>query len=310
MSYDDLKAVHSAHAAEAKRLYLEARDASEGSEDWRLALREARLVLWKALRASDYLRDVAGALQESGSHMLAFRHFLAPPISQDQFKLLCSAWSKGSEKSGSSVNMDTSGIVAATFDEWRDRSLTQWLDEVRKPTDREIREVLLALSPLIAAQTVATTKRNRLAAKQEQAVVTLLEEKRWTKLPSSLIDTRAAVPERHFMHKTRFATASVTPQEVDIACGLKNTIVLAMECKVTNDETNSVKRINDVLKKAEAWKSHYGNFVVTAALLEGVIAAKDVNRLIDQKVYVFWSHDLNSFSSWLDEQVDPQPASE
>ena len=50
------------------------------------------------------------------------------------------------------------------------------------------------------------------------------------------------------MHKTRFA-AKTRPQEVDIACGLQGTFVLAIECKVTNDETNSVKRINDVLKR-------------------------------------------------------------
>jgi hypothetical protein len=298
----DLKTVHAAHAAEAKRRYQDARDSVEGGVDWRLALRDARHVLAKALRASDYLADVAAALRESGGHMLALRHFLAPPISQDQFKLLCPTWSKGSEKTGAPIPPAPAAAVAATFDAWRDHFLTRWLDAGRKPTRAEIREVLLALSPLIASQIVATTRRNRLAARQEQAVVALLERKGWTRLPSSLIDRRAAVPERHFMHKTRFATATAAPQEVDVAFGLRDTVVLAMECKVTNDETNSVKRVNDVLKKAEAWKTHWGSFVVTAALLEGVIAAKDVERLIDAKVQVFWSHDLDTFSTWLDGQ--------
>jgi hypothetical protein len=81
-----------------------------------------------------------------------------------------------------------------------------------------------------------------------------------------------------------------------------------MECKVTNDETNSVKRINDILKKATAWKTHWGSFVKTAALLEGVISAKDVERLTDHKVHVFWSHDLDAFSTWLDSQLaGPRP---
>ncbi len=114
-----------------------------------------------------------------------------------------------------------------------------------------------------------------------------------------MIDTRAAVPEKCFMHKTRFATATTTSQEVDIACGLAGSYVLAMECKVTNDETNSVKRINDVLKKAAAWKNHWGSFVRTAALLQGVIAPKDVQRLSDAGVLVFWSHDLLQFETWL-----------
>lgn len=105
------------------------------------------------------------------------------------------------------------------------------------------------------------------------------------------------------MHKTRFVSGKTGKQEVDIACGLKDTYVLAMECKVTNDETNSVKRINDVLKKAAAWKAQWGAFVVTAALLEGVIAAKDAQRLSDNDVEVFWSHDLPTFQAWLAAQT-------
>ena len=100
------------------------------------------------------------------------------------------------------------------------------------------------------------------------------------------------------MHKTRFATQT-RPQEVDIACGLGTSIVLAMECKVTNDRTNSVKRVNDILKKATAWQLHWGSFVRTAALLQGVIAEKDVQRLIAANVQVFWSHDLERFRVWL-----------
>jgi hypothetical protein len=293
------KEQNAAHAVEAKRLYLEARDPVEGAKDWQAALKDARHVLADALRASDYLSDVEAALKGSGRHMLTFRNLMAPPMSQDQFKLICPSWSKTTEKTGRSVSGNAVANVAAKFGSWRDRFLTRWLDSGRKPTRAEVRQVLSAVSPLIAAQNIATSKRNRLASKQEQSVIELLTKSGWTKLPSLLIDTRAALPEKHFQHKTRFATATA-PQEVDIACGLPKTVVLAMECKVTNDETNSVKRINDVLKKASAWKDHWGNFVVTAALLEGVIAPKDVERLIDHDVQVFWSHELGAFANWLE----------
>ena len=101
------------------------------------------------------------------------------------------------------------------------------------------------------------------------------------------------------MHKTKFATKT-RPQEVDIACGLGKSVVLAMECKVTNDRTNSVKRVNDILKKATAWQEHWGSFVRTAALLQGVVADKDVQRLQAANVNVFWSHDLDRFQKWLE----------
>jgi hypothetical protein len=165
-----------------------------------------------------------------------------------------------------------------------------------------VREVLLGIAPIIAGQIVATARRSRLSMKQEQAVVTMLHSMGWARLPSKMIDERADVPSKHFMHKTRFSTSQKSSQEVDIACGLDKSVVLAMECKVTNDETNSVKRINDVLKKASAWKGHWGNFVRTAALLEGVIAPKDVDRLLDEGVEVFWSHDLDAFKDWLEAQ--------
>ena len=141
--------------------------------------------------------------------------------------------------------------------------------------------------PVIAQQKVATARRKRLAFEQEYAVIEMLEADGWTRMPSRLIDQRAAVPPKHFMHKTRFASGPTEHQEVDVACGLSGTYVLAMECKSTNDETNSVKRINDVLEKASALKRHWGAFVMTAALLQGVIAPKDVQRLTDAGVEFF-----------------------
>jgi len=135
-------------------------------------------------------------------------------------------------------------------------------------------------------------------------VVELLRRKGWSQQSSTPIAALDGILRYHFMHKTRFATKT-RPQEVDIACGLGKTVVLAMECKVTNDETNSVKRVNDVLKKASAWHAHWGSFVETAALLQGVIAMKDVERLLEARVHVFWSHDLGEFERWLEDQTAP-----
>ena len=117
-----------------------------------------------------------------------------------------------------------------------------------------------------------------------------------------MIDKRADVPARHFMHKTRFASSKKAHQEVDIACGLRDGVVLALECKVTNDDTNSVKRINDVMKKATAWKDRFGVFVRPAALLQGVMKFSDVEQLLDANIAVFWTHRLDLFSAWLSEQ--------
>ena len=228
------------------------------------------------------------------------RHFLAPPISQDQFKLLCSDWSKSSEKSGRPLTLAKSVAVAAVFAERRSKHLTAWIDRTRGPRLMELASAIGAIAPLMANQQVATARRNRFAALQEKAVLNTLVARGWTRLQSGPVLTAGQLPAKHFMHKTRFASGVAQTQEVDVACGLGSTVVLAMECKVTNDETNSVKRIDDILKKAQAWKNHWAYFVRPAAMIQGVIKSSDVSRLIDAGVEVFWTHRLDLFDQWME----------
>lgn len=297
------RAYHAAEAAAAKQIYIESRTPAADMADWAAALRGARAQIAETLRASHYLTNVTAALISSGKHSLVLRHLTAPPISQDQFALICKQWKKASEKTGRKVPRAAAAAVALAFDARRSKPLTAWLDADRVPQAQELRRLLWSIAPLIASQQLQTVQRTRSAAAQEGAVVKLLTQKGWIQLPPKKIDTLGALAFLHFSHKTRFATKSVTPQEVDLALGLKGTVVLAMECKVSNDGTNSIKRVNDVLKKSAAWKAHWGNFVRTAALLQGVIEVKDVCRLLDDDVEVFWSHNLPAFEAWLDAQV-------
>ena len=296
----DIDPTHVANAEKAKAFYLARQSPTELLEDWHSAVQAARRSVADALRASAYLTDIESALRENCAHGVVFRHLMAPPVSQDQFKLLCPQWSKEAEN-----NLRPATVIAAQAAQKAilsrlDPGLVAWGSGA--PSRKSVRTLLKVAAALIAQQRVATDRRTRLATEQEDAVIKLLLDDGWTRLPSKQIDARGEVPSKHFMHKTRFATKS-RPQEVDVACGLKGTYVLAMECKVTNDETNSVKRINDVLKKATAWHEHWGSFVYAAALLEGVVAAKDVQRLTDAKIQVFWSHDLEAFRTWISKLV-------
>jgi hypothetical protein len=296
-----LLAYHTAQAAEARRIYVEGLTSPQAADDWRDAHVTARRQIVAALKATEYLRDIPGGLQASGLHLMVLRHLMAPPISQDQFALLCANYPKRSEKTGRGLTISAASAVATTFLTARDRNLTRWLGGNQKPTLAQIRNLLRAVVPLLSMQNVATVRRGRMSVEQEGAIVALLRERGWVQQAGGLISNLTDVQARHFLHKARFATMT-RPQEVDIACGLPGTVVLAMECKVTNDETNSVKRINDVLKKATAWQAHWGSFVRTAALLQGVIAFKDVERLLEGRVEVFWSHDLGTFEGWLAQQ--------
>ena len=289
---------HAAEAAKAKAIYIASLTPKEAALDWAKAQKLVRGQIADAMRASKNLSDVAAALRVSGAHMLVFRQMLAPPTSQDKFRLICPEYPKATEKAGKPMKSSAADAVATCFYAWRDRSVCRWLDAKRKPTQRELRHLMTTLEPLLACQQVGTARRTRMAENQESAVMTLLDKLGWKRVSVGPIHQLTDLKPKPYARKTRFATGSL-PQEVDIACGLKGTHVPAMECKVTNDETNSIKRINDVLKKATAWKDHWGNFVETAALLQGVIKAGDVQRLEKAGVHVFWSHDLAAFEIWI-----------
>jgi hypothetical protein len=296
-----LQDYHRNQAARAKQIYIEGLISAQAGRDWRSAHIAARRQVVAALRATRCLRDIPGGLRQSGHHLMVLRHLMAPPISQDQFALLCAGYPKRAEVTGKGVSAAAATAVTDAFLAGRDRVMTRWLDGPRQPTPTQIRNVLRAVVPLLSVQNTATVRRGRMSVEQEGAVVALLNARGWGRQSSGLISNLTDVKPRHFLHKAKFATRT-RPQEVDIACGLPGTVVLAMECKVTNDETNSVKRINDILKKAAAWQEHWGSFVRTAALLQGVIAFKDVQRLLEGRVEVFWSHDLSRFETWLTDQ--------
>lgn len=304
MRSDDEQNYQAAQCIVASDLYANSMSPSSSAMTWAAATRAARFSVGRLLRQSRYLLAVDDALHADGGHTQVLRQMLAPPLSQDQFVVPCPLYRKSAENTRRPLTETESRAVADTFLAWRDRRLTRWLNDDRRPTPAEIRRLIYAVSPLLAGQIHLTSRRTQSATVQEEAVVDLLLSKHWEKLPSQMVDRRATLGAKQFMKKTRFATKS-RPQEVDIACGLGDTNVLAMECKVSNDVTNSVKRINDVLKKATAWREHWGSFVQPAALLQGRIAFRDVERLMQADVRVFWSHDLPRFERWIDSQISP-----
>jgi hypothetical protein len=83
---------------------------------------------------------------------------------------------------------------------------------------------------------------------------------------------------------------------------LRDGRLLALECKVSNGPKNSWKRVNrEVGGKAETWRSQFGMQVVTSVVLAGVyhlsclVAAQD-----QQKVALFWEHDLTPLAEFLE----------
>ena len=298
----DVQTYHQQASSKAIQIYIAGMAPEPLASEWRQVVRGVRKEILRALIATKGLRDIHGALIQSGRHIIVLRHLFAPPISQDQLKLIAPLYPKGAEKTWTKLTPAAAAEFEKEFLARRDKNLTAWLATNANPTKRQVKRVIDTVTPMISSQIFNTVRRNRLSDDQEKAVEALLIAKGWTKSPSVTVSNTADLSPLHYMRKTRAKASKTATKEVDIACGVSANLILAMECKVSNDATNSVKRVSDVLDKAKSWQTHWGGFIQTAALLQGVIAYKEVVRLMNDNVLVFWSHDLEALSSWLDDQ--------
>lgn len=291
---------HLAACKAATAIYIAGLAPAPLAREWRQVTRSVRKSILRTLIATNGLRDVYGALTKSGQHGLVLRHLFAPPISQDQLKLLTPLYPKQSEKKGTRLSIKAAQQFSDAFYLRRDIFLTPWLDTNQSPTRQQIKKILNVVTPMISSQIFNTVRRNRMSDAQELAVEGLLASKGWTKAASKKLDGPADIDVQHYMRKTRCRSSETATKEVDIACGVRSNLILAMECKVSNDATNSVKRVSDVTDKVKSWQETWATFIKTAALLQGVISYKDVARLLASDVEVFWSHDLDALSDWLE----------
>ena len=285
---------HLAHVRESAEAYLKVMDPAIYGEAWSDAIDEARAEVIAALEATHHLTAVDGALVESGSHARALRFLLGPPLSQDQFLLACPDWSKASEKTGRPLRPEAARAFADAFELWKDPDRAARLDD---PERR--RRAIDATAILIASNSFATRKRMRLAKAQEDAAAGVLDDLGFKQINPGLVDSPGAVADGQYARATQCVTADGSSQKIALAGGLSGGRILALECKVSNDRTNSIKRINDVLKKASGWQTQWGRFVITGALLQGVFSDKEPRRLLDNRVRIFWSHRLELFREWI-----------
>jgi hypothetical protein len=291
-------AEHQEYRREAEERYKFALNPNIETKVWSECLQKAAAEVEEVLAATNNLKQLPEALKRSGRYTRTLRFLTGPPLSQDQFQLACPDWRKSNEKTGRPLSDASAAGFEMTFRAWVDGARTKFLDN---PIERA--KAVQSTAILIAQQEFATRKRMRLAGVQEEMASTILTDLGFTRISIGFVDQPGSLEERQFARACQFATADGSSHEVDLAIGLSGRRILALECKVSNDKTNSVKRVNDVLKKAAAWRSQWGKFVITGALLEGVLSEKEPRRLLEAEVEVFWSHRPELFREWLESEI-------
>ena len=78
----------------------------------------------------------------------------------------------------------------------------------------------------------------------------------------------------------------------DFTIGLRERLLL-IECKASNSEVNSYKRLNhEIGDKAAVWKRSFGESVIPAAVLAGVFKVDNLEEAQRGGIAIFWEHDV------------------
>jgi hypothetical protein len=243
---------------------------------------------------------VAGVL-ENDDLKTALRYIGAPPISEDDLKTL-----SGDSLAPTLVRKDPAratqicDILVQVIDPKR----FPWIYENRKPRSQEIAKAILASTVAAAAQRVQTSRRTDERDAVEGAVRGLLLGAGWKRVANprdGIKNIRKDAPApREFMER-----ATLGNNGADLVVGLGDHRILAIECKGSNSEINSRKRINkEVANDAQAWIRQFGEeTVVPAAAIQGVFKAAYILQAQEIPVVFFWGHRLEDLKAFLDSTV-------
>ena len=228
----------------------------------------------------------------------AFRYLGAPPISEDDLETLAEA-----RLVSAANNMDPAAIerLLAVMRLIADPRRFPWLATGRSSSPAERRSGALATAVLIASQRVQTLRRGDEKAAVEGAVRGLLIGIGWeqsiSKPPRGVQTLANDAPAR----RTFLTQTNLGADNADVIVRLDDGRLLAIECKGSNSEINSRKRLNkEAVQNARAWLSHFGSRqVVPAVALQGVFNPRYVVEAQATPMAVFWGHRLTDLRDFV-----------
>jgi hypothetical protein len=226
----------------------------------------------------------------------ALRYLAGPPISDDDLQVLADV-----DSMAPGVLMENPASLRMVFDVIArviDPHRFPWIVNGSMPTTQQKEAALLASSVLLAAQRVATERRMDVKARQEQEVKNYLNTIGYQEVPPVEINTIMNGPQGGEF----CAECKLGDRKADVVLRLNDSRLMAIECKVSNSATNSVKRLNnDAAAKARHWLQIFGTMqVVPSAMLAGVFKVINLKQAQSQGLAIFWSHDLTKLGEFIE----------
>lgn len=226
----------------------------------------------------------------------ALRYLTAPPISKDDLEtVMCRSVTRTALSKDQEFAEELADLIRQTIDPKR----FPWVAAGTTPTSEELHVAKVASAVVATCQRVQTKRRGDEKAELEGAVERLLDAMGFTRVPT---------PRGSIMHAEDLPQAgeymvgaTLGNDNGDCIVGLYDRRRLALECKSSNSEINSRKRLNkEVIKDAENWAAQFGAQVVTAAALRGVFKPEYVLDAQATPIMIIWEHRLDDLKEFIE----------
>lgn len=225
----------------------------------------------------------------------ALRYLTAPPISADDLRtVMCRSVTGAAILQDQEFADELVELIRQTIDPKR----FPWLATGAAPTDEQLHVAKIASAVVATCQRVQTKRRGDERAELEGAVVRLLDALGFVRVPT---------PRHSIMHVEDLPNAgeymvgaTLGNDNGDCIIGLYDRRRLALECKSSNSEINSRKRLNkEVIKDAENWNAQFGAQVLTAAALRGVFKPEYIRDAQATPIMIIWEHRLEDLEEFI-----------
>lgn len=226
----------------------------------------------------------------------ALRYLTAPPISKDDLDtVMCRSVTGTAIRTDQDFADELVELIRQTIDPKR----FPWLATGETPTAEELHVAKVASAVVATCQRVQTKRRGDEKAELEGAIVRLMEALEFTRVPTP----RGSIMHAEDLPKAGeyMVGATLGNDNGDCIIGLYDRRRLALECKSSNSEINSRKRLNkEVIKDAQNWDAQFGAQVLTAAALRGVFKPEYVQDAQSTPVMIIWEHRLEDLQAFIE----------
>ena len=231
------------------------------------------------------------------------RYCTAPVISADTLKVV-------GESAG------TEATILAFLDDER----FPWIEAGRAPKRTERERAVAITAKLWADQKAKTANRTSYSKAQERRTQEALRKaglvhvsrreirKRLETLGDDPIAGLTVSNWSDALHRGEYTDElKLAGTKCDVPTRLPDGRLLPIECKVSNSELNSIKRLmRETGGKHGKWRNTFGSDLATAAVLAGTFKMIHLNQAQQEGMLLFFEHRLNSLTAFIKTGARPR----